>query len=133
MKSCKKRFKIVLKDIEQTAAELLLLSADLILLEEMKELVGRVIRICKVLRSRASMLKGKKFAEKMQVDALLIELDSMVDLDMISRLEERFSEASADEGQASEMMQQLLEKLEKRYLDMLESIQQLTGVLAETG
>lgn len=62
-----------------------------------------------------------------------MELDAMVDLDLISQLEDRFSVTFADsaESQASEMMQQLLEKLEKRYADMLESIQQLTGLLAE--
>lgn len=133
MKSCKKRFKTLLNDIEQTAAELLLLSTQLTLLEDMNALASRVIRLCKVLRARESMLKKKNFISKMLVDETVIELDAMVDLDMISQLEERFSMALADssESQASEMMQQLLEKLEKRYADMLATIQRLTEMLAE--
>lgn len=133
MKSGKKRFKLVLGDIEQAAAELLLLSAQLTLLEEIKEQVSRVLRLCKLLRSRVSVLKKKRFVETMRVDEVLIELDAIVDLDMISQLEERFSMAFADaaESQASVMMQQLLEKLEKRYTDMLESIQQLSRMLLE--
>lgn len=133
MKTCKKRCKLILNDIEQAAEELLLLSAQLTLLEELKELVVRVLRLCKVLRSRMSMMKKSNFVEKMRGDAVLIELDAIVDLDMISQLEEGFSMAFADasESQASEMLQQLLEKLERRYANMLESIQQLTGILQE--
>lgn len=133
MKSCKKRFKTLLNDIEQTAAELLLLSTQLTLLEDMNTLASRVLRLCKVLRARESMLKKKSFISKMLVDEAVMELDAMVDLDLISQLEDRFSVTFAEsaESRASEMMQQLLEKLEKRYADMLESIQQLTGLLAE--
>ncbi|OAI16509.1 hypothetical protein A1359_07630 [Methylomonas lenta] len=133
MKTSKKRCKLVLSDIERVAEELLILSAQLTLLDELKELVTRVLRLCKVLRSRMSMLKKSNFVEKMRVDDVLIELDAMVDLDMISQLEERFSMAFADssESQASEMLQQLLEKLERRYVIMLESIQQLAGMLQE--
>lgn len=133
MKTSKKRCKLVLSDIERVAEELLILSAQLTLLDELKELVTRVLRLCKVLRSRMSMLKKSNFVEKMRVDDVLIELDAIVDLDMISQLEERFSMAFADssESQASEMLQQLLEKLERRYVIMLESIQQLAGMLQE--
>lgn len=133
MKTSKKRCKLVLSDIERVAEELLILSAQLTLLDELKELVTRVLRLCKILRSRMSMLKKSNFVEKMRVDDVLIELDAIVDLDMISQLEERFSMAFADssESQASEMLQQLLEKLERRYVNMLESIQQLAGMLQE--
>ncbi|MDD2738143.1 MAG: hypothetical protein PHR94_04365 [Methylomonas lenta] len=41
MKACKKRCKLVLSDIERVAEELLLLSAQLTLLDELKELVAR--------------------------------------------------------------------------------------------
>jgi predicted O-methyltransferase YrrM len=80
-----------------------------------------------------SMLKKSNFVEKMRVDDVLIELDAIVDLDMIFQLEEGFSMAFADasESQVSEMLEQLLEKLETRYTNMLESIQQLTGMLQE--
>jgi len=80
-----------------------------------------------------SMLKKSDFVEKMRVDDVLIELDAIVDLDMIFQLEEGFSMAFADasESQVSEMLEQLLEKLETRYTNMLESIQQLTGMLQE--
>ncbi|MDD2738142.1 MAG: hypothetical protein PHR94_04360 [Methylomonas lenta] len=37
--------------------------------------------------------------------------------------------ADASESQASEMLEQLLEKLETGYTNMLESIQQLTWIL----
>lgn len=79
------------------------------------------------------MLKKSNFVEKMRVDDVLIELDAIVDLDMIFQLEEGFSMAFADasESQVSEMLEQLLEKLETRYTNMLESIQQLTGMLQE--
>jgi predicted O-methyltransferase YrrM len=79
------------------------------------------------------MLKKSSFVEKMRVNGVLIELDAIVDLDMIFQLEEGFSMAFADasESQVSEMLEQLLEKLETRYTNMLESIQQLTGMLQE--
>lgn len=135
MKSSKKHFKIVLADIEQAARELLLLSTQLTLLEEMKAEASKVLQLCKVLRSRAALLKKKNFIEMMSVDEAVIELDAMADLDLISQLEERLSVAFAGsaESQASEMVQQLLEKMEKRYTDMLDSIQQLTGLLVDAG
>lgn len=131
MKSIKKRFKMALAEVAKVADELQLLAADVTLLESVRELASTVLRACKDLELRAKQLHKVGFAEQMVGDEALLLLDEIVDSDVMSVLEQRFSAAigGMGEGQVFEMMRQLLEKLEKKLALLNESIQQLGGLL----
>lgn len=134
MKSTKKRFKLLLADVEQAASELRLLSSQLALLDDVLQLAENVLRICTVLRRRASELHKSDFAGQMAVEPSLIELDEMVDEDVISALEQRLAsacQAGTDAGQLGELLKQLLDKLENRHAAMIENIQRLAALLAD--
>ena len=136
VKSVKKRFKSVLADVEQAASELRMLSAQLVLLEDVQQMADRVLHVCAVLRVRVASLHKVDFAEQMATDQNLVELDEVVDADLISLLEERLSSACSvgqAEGQLSEFVGQLLDKLEKCHAAMIENIQRLTALIGQAG
>lgn len=133
MKSIKKRFKSLLAEIEQLASELGLLCADLPLLSEMQQTAGKILHACEDLSSQVSELKKAAFRDGIAEAEALAELEEMVDSDAISGLEDRFFaelDNHADSG-AGEFLQQLLEKIDKRYTKMVEHIQQLSALLDE--
>jgi hypothetical protein len=135
MKSIKKRFKLLLAEIEQLASELGLLCADLSLLSEMQQTADKILRACEDLSSQVSELKKAAFRDGIAEAEALAELEEMVDSDAISGLEDRFFAElgnHADSG-AGEFLQQLLEKIDKRYTKMIERIQQLSALLDEDG
>lgn len=131
MKSVKKRFKMALAEVEKVADELQLLTADVTLLESVRELASNVLRACKRMERRVKRVHKVGFAEQMLEDEALLLLDEIVDSDVISVLEQRFSAALGEsgEGQVLDMMRQLLEKLEKKLALLNESIQRLGGLL----
>lgn len=133
MKSVKKRFKRELQLIEKSAAELELLCVDISLLETMSNLATKVKLLCERLRLRVDALNKSDFAELIRQDQSLMDLDALTDEDVISVLEGRFSEAFShcDANQLGELLQQLLEKLEKHQANMLKKIRQLGGILVE--
>lgn len=133
MKSVKKRFKRELQLIEKSAAELELLCVDISLLETMSNLATKVKLLCERLRLRVDALNKSDFAELIRQDQSLMDLDALTDEDVISVLEARFSEAFShcDANQLGELLQQLLEKLEKHQANMLKNIRQLGGILVE--
>ncbi len=130
MKSVKKRFKMKLLVIEQSAMELEMLCADVGLLESMSALVRRVLQLCEGLNLRMDELKKNDFVEQIRQDETLFELDEITDRDVISELEQRFSEVLPDgtEARIGEFMRQFLEKLEKQHATLLKNIRDL-GVL----
>lgn len=133
MKLAKKRFKSILIEVEQAASELRLLSSQLMLLDEVRCLADRVLRICRYLKGRASELHNVDFVEQMAADESLFELDEIVDVDLMSLLEERLASACAvgqEQRQLEDFLGQMLDKLEKSHAAMIENIQRLTAVLA---
>jgi hypothetical protein len=133
MKSIKKRFKLILAEIEQPASELAVLSADLELLSEIRRMANQVTNACETLRLEASKLKKADFSEGIAGAEALAQLDEMVDIDAISALEDRFFAARgnhADSG-VGEFLQQLLDKIDQCYTKMVENIQQLSALLDE--
>ncbi|MDD1622468.1 MAG: hypothetical protein LUQ11_13415 [Methylococcaceae bacterium] len=133
MKSIKKRFKQLLAEIEQSASELAVLSADLELLSEIRRMANQVSKACEALRLETSKLKKANFSEGIADAETLAQLDEIVDIDAISALEDRFfaelqNQADSDIG---EFLQQLLDKIDKCYTKMVENIQQLSALLEE--
>ena len=133
MKSIKKRFKQSLDAIEQSASELAVLSTDLELLSEIHQTAIQVSSACEALRSRVSELKKADFREGIADAEALSELDEIADTDAISALEDRFFAAQTNQADSGigEFLQQLLDKIDKRYTKMLENIQQLSALLDE--
>lgn len=133
MKSIKKRFKLLLTEIEQAASELALLGADLSLLSEVHQTAGKVSSACEALRLQISALKKTEFREGIADAEALFQLEEVVDSDAISALEDRFFaelDNHADSG-IGEFLQQLLDKIDKRYTKMVENIQQLSALLED--
>jgi hypothetical protein len=131
MKSIKKRFKQLLAEIEQSANKLAVLSADLELLSGIHQTADQVSSACEALRLRVSELKKTEFREGVADAEALSRLDEMVDTDAISALEDRLFAAQgnhADSG-IGEFLQQLLDKIDKCYTEMVENIQQLCALL----
>ncbi|MGR8930675.1 MAG: hypothetical protein ACU836_08535 [Gammaproteobacteria bacterium] len=134
MKTTKKRFKGLLADVQQSASELRLLSSQLTILDDARQVADRVLVLCEALGLRASELHRTGFAEQMLEDQRLCELDEIADVDLISVLERRMSKLSSHdrgEGELVVFMGQLLDKLEAGYAAMVENIQQLTAVLTK--
>lgn len=128
MKSYKKRFKILLTDIEGSAMKLQLISSELALLKDIFELAERVLSCCNHLKQRLNDYDKLEFAEKIMGDEALMDLDECADLDVISALEQRFSSAlvNTTESQLDTFFKQLLEKLEKHHALLIENIQKLS-------
>jgi len=131
VKSVKKRFKLSLTAVEQSAARLGLLSEQLGLLDDAEQLARKVLNICVILRARASELHKIDFAERMRQEVAIAELDELADGDLIGVLEKRFSEVCPEEVALQKFMGQLLDKLEACYAAMIENIQRLLAVLAQ--
>ncbi|AEG01710.1 hypothetical protein [Methylomonas methanica] len=134
MKSVKKRFKMALAEVEKVAGELQFLTANMTLLEPVQEIASSVLLACKRMGRRVKQVHKVDFAEQMLEDDALLRLEEIVDNDVISVLEQRFSAALGEmgEGQVLDMMRQLLEKLEKKLALLNESIQRLGGVLNQS-
>lgn len=133
MKSIKKRFKQLLAEIDRSAQELALLSADLDLLCELRQTVDQVANACAALSAQASELKKQEFRDGIAGSDALSQLEEMIDIDAISALEDRLFAAldnHADSG-IGEFLQQLLAKIDSRYTAMIENIQQLNALLEE--
>ena len=133
MKSIKKRFKLILTEIEQAADELAGLSADLSLLGEIQQTAGKVLNACVALRAQIAELKKAEFREGIADAEALSQLDEIVDIDAVSALEDRFFAELKNhaDSQIGEFLQQLLDKIDKRYTKMVGLIQQLSGLLDE--
>ena len=133
MKSVKKRFKMVLAEVDEVAYELQLLTADIVLLEPIQAVVASVSRQCKSVERRVKQAHKVGFAEQMLKDDALLQLEELVDSDVMSILEQRLSSALGGMGEAQmlDMTMQLLEKLEKKWVLLNESIQRLGGLLSQ--
>lgn len=133
MKSIKKRFKLLLADIKQSANELAVLSADLPLLADIQQITDKVLLACATLEQQASELKKAEFIGGIADSEALAELDEIADTDTISSLEEHlFAELNNHADSAvGEFLQQMLDKLESRHARLLGNIQQLCALLDE--
>lgn len=131
VKSVKKRFKLSLAVVEQSAARLQLIAAQVDLLADANQLASKVLDICATLRRRAAELHKTDFAAQMSQEPAVRELDEIVDVDLIGVLENRFSVVCAEEAVLQVFMGQTLDKLEKCHAAMIEDIQRLMAVLTE--
>lgn len=122
----------MLIEVEQAASDLMLLSTDISMFEAVRVLAADVLRVCEVLKQRASQLHKTDFSEQIIGEEALLELDEIVDRDVISAVEQCFSNAWPDaDNQIGELLRQLLQKLEKHYAVLNQRIQQLGGLLGD--
>jgi len=133
MKSIKKRFKLLLAELTDAANELALLSADLSLLQEIREIAEKVLAASLTLSQETARLNKSEFAEEIAGCEALALLEELVDNDAVSTLEDVFFAELANhaDSRIGEFLQQLLDKIDKRYAKILENIQQLSALLEE--
>ncbi|PPD30928.1 MAG: hypothetical protein CTY19_15275 [Methylomonas sp.] len=133
MKSIKKRFRIQLSGVAEVAGELLRLSEGVDLMRPVAVLAEEVLQTCQGLDRKAENLHKLEFVEQMSGDDALLHLDEVVDNDLISSLEEQFAKVlgEAPAPPIETLLQQILDKLEKKLAIMSQCIQQLGGLLNE--
>ena len=133
MKSIKKRFRIRLSEVVEAAMQLSLLTEGVALMKPFQVLADNVLRACQALEHKAGQLHKSDFVEQIIGDEALLLLEEVVDCDVVSALEEMFAKAEGDANmpQINELLQQLLEKLEKKLAVMTLRIQQLGELLNE--
>mgnify|MGYP001768595755 CR=1 FL=1 len=131
MKSTKKRFKSLLAVVERDALDLRGLAQGIALLEEVSLLADTTLCACEALRLRAAELPKQGFVQQILQEDALLRLDELVDQDVVSELERRFvgSLRGVDSPELSELLRQLLEKVEQSIAQMSENIQQLGALL----
>ncbi|OAI15555.1 hypothetical protein A1507_14110 [Methylomonas koyamae] len=133
MKSIKKRSKRLLAEIEAAAGRLVALSADLGLFQGLCETAGQIGACAVALAEQVSAADKSEAALVLVQSPELARLADFADLDAISLLEERMFAAQADleQGEVGRFLQQVLEKSEKLYAALLQSIQQLLELAEE--
>ncbi len=131
MKSIKKRFKALLKDLQSAASGLTLITADVGLFSEINAIAEQVLRACEDLKLQTSQLDKTEFASGIVDAKALSALEEILDFDAISGLEERFFSVLGNDidSRVGELLQQLLGKLEHRYAVMMESIRKIIALL----
>lgn len=130
MASKKKRGKQLLQEINQLAAQLAILTAELSLLDDMHRLALDIGDNVEQLTQQLDGLKKAEFCEVLAGSEVLLSLDEIVDIDAISLLEERLLAVQPEdgEGELSLFLQQLMDKLEKHYVAMITAIQALCAL-----
>jgi len=130
MSSQKKRGKRLLADIQVSAKQLVLLTSELTLLEEVHELARNIETAVEALKQELAGLKKAEFSAALASSQILAVLDELVDGDAISALEQRLFavQTEMESSEVGRFFQQLLEKIERLYLPLLASIQQLTAL-----
>jgi hypothetical protein len=85
------------------------------------------------LEHKAGQLHKSDFVQQIIGDDALLLLEEVVDNDLVSALEEMFAKALRDENepQINQLLQQLLDKVEKKLAVMNLHIQQLGELLNE--
>jgi len=133
MKSVKKRFRMALDEVAKLADELVMLSANISALEPAQNLAVRAKEACYLLSNAARQLDKSGFAAQMREEPALITLDALVDTDVVSEIEERFSATvlASSEESLVEFVYQILAKLEKHLLKLNTSVLRLSEVLNE--
>lgn len=133
MTSIKKRGKQLLAEIQESANQLVLLTGELSLFKEIHDLAQSIQVAVGTLNEELAGLKKTEFTATLVNSKALAVLDELVDDDAISALEQRLFAAQPDQenSEVGEFLQQLLGKIETRYMQLLESIQQLTAMPEE--
>jgi hypothetical protein len=133
VKSVKKRFRLLLKEIHASASVIAFISADLTLLNEVHSLAEKVLSLEKILNLQAAEIKKTEFIQTIIDSEALHELEEIIDIDIISQLEARFFDGLDNhaENEIGDFLQQLLQKIEKPYHSMLDDIQNLIALLDE--
>jgi hypothetical protein len=132
MKSIKKRFKLLLAELHEAAYDLALLSSDLSLLAEIQQTAHHILTAVATLNEQTVALKKEQFREHIAESRAFAELEEIIDIDLISRLEEQFFkvETNQDNSQIGQFLQQLLDKIDRRFTKITTLIQQLTALCA---
>jgi DNA repair exonuclease SbcCD ATPase subunit len=130
MASIKKRGKQLIADIEKLANQLVILTSDLSLLKNIYDLARSVQENIASLNNELTDLKKAGYSAGLADSKALAALDELIDDDAISALEQRLFAAQPhqENSETGEFLQQILEKIEKLYTPLLESIQQLTAL-----
>ena len=113
--------------------QLLLLAEDVTLMKPIQVFAVNVLQACQALEYKAGQLHKSDFVQQIIGDDALLLLEEVVDNDLVSALEEMFAKALRDENepQINQLLQQLLDKVEKKLAVMNLRIQQLGELLNE--
>ncbi|WP_446808470.1 hypothetical protein ACH50O_14365 [Methylomonas sp. 2BW1-5-20] len=130
MASIKKRGKQLIADIEKSANQLAILTSDLSLLKNIYDLARSVQENIASLNNELTDLKKAEYSAGLADSKALAALDELIDNDAISALEQRLFAVQPDQenSETGDFLQQILEKIEKLYTPLLESLQQLTAL-----
>lgn len=132
MKSVKKRFKLQLEKLHASATDLLWLSQDISVLQDAEPILQSLLQACSTLRSRATEIDKVVFTSEMMEEEAVEVLTSLMDLDLVSLVEQRcFQTIPKQDPVVATLLQQLLNKVESRYGAMLEDIRVLMMLLEE--
>lgn len=132
MKSVRKRFKAQLKNLQASATHLRWLCRDIDVLQDALPTLDGVLQVCNELRDRTTEVDKAFFASEMMEEDALEVLVALLDLDLVSLVEQRCFQAIPNpETAVATLLQQLLNKLEIHYGAMLEEIRELMVLLEE--
>ena len=132
MKSIKKRFKSELAQLRKTAEQLLWMTSELSLLDEISDHARLILNACRDLEDSCDELRKEHFIAGIAEAEALTVLEELCDADWVSGLENRiYRQEAAFPGEIDAYLQQLVEKLEKQINRLSLGIQQLLAVLEE--
>ena len=133
MKSVKKRFKAQLKNLQASASQVLWLCQDVDVLQDALPTLNDVLQACSALLTRTAELDKAFFATEMREEEALDVLADLLDLDLISLVEQRcFQLIPNPETAMATLLQQLLNKLEIHHGAMLQEARELMMLLEES-
>lgn len=133
MKSIKKRFKAQLEQLQTSITALRYLSQDIELLRDITSLTDDLLDNCAALQRYLENCDKKAFETQVASLDELSTLESLLDLDLISQVEQCLFQHGAITGNsaAEDIQQQLLNKLEKQYGLVVENTRELIGLAAD--
>lgn len=129
MSRSKKQIKPLLNEIRTAATELHTMTQDLTMLAVINDMAREVLTAAQALTAATVSLRNAEALEIVADSDELSMLDEVVDNDAMSLLEEQFFAAieTLDEGPIGEFLNQVLEKVEKRYVRLVDAIHALNA------
>ena len=133
MKAIKKRSKALLFNLKQSAEALQLVCADLSVLSEIQQLAGTILIHVDALNLLMIDVKKTELKYTLSSSPAWTYLETLLDNDVISNLEEQFFKLLDNNAEqpVGVFFQELLAKIDTRYNDIINIIQDISELLAE--
>ncbi len=131
MRAIHERIKTLLANVKEAGAALLILTEGLSLFDPVSDVARRILVAQESLSSHQEALQYDPSLGAMVDTEAAGLLDEIVDGDVISELEERLfgSDDSTMDDSVAQLLSELLEKVERKYVRLIESVHQLNAVL----